>query len=154
LHLPGLSTRRLRCPLWSGDENTALRYVPFSWRVVRVVFIPKPGHSSYIQVKPFNPVALPPSWWIRVDMKRWKVGNIPIAFPSACIPDWLFIVLFTRMRGNCSLSSLQFVAGAEAMALAYMLRGVDLLCHRGWDIGHAQILMLLAESDPFSDESG
>jgi hypothetical protein len=29
-----------------------------------------------------------------------------------------------------------------------MLRGVGLLCGRGWDVGHALILMLLAELDP------
>jgi hypothetical protein len=51
------------------------------------------------------------------------------------------------MRENFSLSSLHLMVGADARALAYMLRDVYLLCHRVWDIGHPQILMFLAESD-------
>jgi hypothetical protein len=37
---------------------TALRYVLLSWRVVRVVFIPKPGHVSYVRAKSFRPISL------------------------------------------------------------------------------------------------
>jgi hypothetical protein len=36
----------------------ALGYVPLSWSLVRVVFIHKPGRSSYVQAKSFHPINL------------------------------------------------------------------------------------------------
>jgi hypothetical protein len=36
----------------------ALGCVPLSWRVVRVIFIPKPGRPRYVQAKSFRPIGL------------------------------------------------------------------------------------------------
>lgn len=36
----------------------ALRYVPKAWREVTIVFIPKPGKTSYDQAKSFRPISL------------------------------------------------------------------------------------------------
>jgi hypothetical protein len=36
----------------------AMGYVPLSWRQVKVVFIPKPGKSSYSGPKDFRPISL------------------------------------------------------------------------------------------------
>jgi hypothetical protein len=71
----------------------ALGYVPLSWRVVRVVFIPKPGHMSYVQAKSFSyhPHCLSfentgeSGGYI---YKIWSLGGISTALPLTCIPDW------------------------------------------------------------------
>ncbi|XP_074111456.1 uncharacterized protein LOC141535431 [Cotesia typhae] len=36
----------------------ALSYIPSAWRMVRVVFLPKPGKASYDQAKSFRPISL------------------------------------------------------------------------------------------------
>jgi hypothetical protein len=33
-------------------------YIPLAWRVVRVIFIPKPGSDSYELTKSFTPISL------------------------------------------------------------------------------------------------
>ena len=40
------------------QASIALQYLPESWRMVRVVFIPKPGRSDYTQAKSYRPISL------------------------------------------------------------------------------------------------
>lgn len=44
------------CKLFSA--SIAYGYIPEAWRLVKVVFIPKPGKASYNLAKSFRPISL------------------------------------------------------------------------------------------------
>jgi hypothetical protein len=46
----------------------ALRYIPISWRVVRVIFTPTPGHNNYTPAKSFCPISL--TYFLLKTLKR------------------------------------------------------------------------------------
>jgi hypothetical protein len=69
--------------------STALGYVPLSWRAVIVIFLQKPGCTSYLQAKSFCPTSLTSFLLKTLEslVDRYVRDGTFITFPSTCIPD-------------------------------------------------------------------
>jgi hypothetical protein len=61
----------------------ATGYVPSSWTAVSIIFIPKPGHNSYIQVNLFHPINLMffPLKTIKMPVDRYIPDGDLVRFP-------------------------------------------------------------------------
>jgi hypothetical protein len=72
----------------------AMGYGPATWHPVEVMFIPKPGRSSYTRSREFRPICLTTFLLKTVErltdktFKRWDSGYQAITPQLACLQSW------------------------------------------------------------------